>query len=76
MRLRNLNCLIQPLGKDFLVLFFELMVVLSKLVFGETVDDELDQIREQISQQKARAYMEAVTSPVTNARQLLESAYS
>jgi hypothetical protein len=59
-----------------LVLFFELMVVLSKLVFGETVDDELDQIREQISQQKARAYMEAVTSPVANARQLLESAYS
>jgi hypothetical protein len=52
------------------------MVVLSKLVFGETVDDELDQIREQISQQKARAYMEAVTSPVANARQLLESAYS
>jgi hypothetical protein len=59
-----------------LVLFFELMVVLSKLVFGETVDDELDQIREQISQQKARAYMEAVTSPVANARKLLESAYS
>lgn len=59
-----------------LVLFFELMVVLSKLVFGETVDDELDQIREQISQQKARDYMEAVTSPVANARQLLASAYS
>ena len=59
-----------------LVLFFELMVVLSKLVFGETVDDELDQIREQISQQKARAYMDAVTSPVANARQLLESSYS
>jgi hypothetical protein len=59
-----------------LVLFFELMVVLSKLVFGETVDDELDQIREQISQQKARAYMEAVTSPVANARQLLESSYT
>lgn len=58
-----------------LVLFFELMVVLSKLVFGETVDDELDRIREQISQKKARDYMEAVTSPVANARQLLESAY-
>ena len=56
-----------------LVLFFELMVVLAKLVFGETVDDELDQIRERISQQKARAYMEAVTSPVASARLLLES---
>lgn len=54
-----------------LVLFFELMVVLAKLVFGETVDDELDRIREHISQQKARAYMEAVTSPVASAKALL-----
>ncbi len=59
-----------------LVLFFELMVVLSKLVFGETVDDELDQIRESISRQKGRAYMEAVTSPVAGARQLLEVSYA
>lgn len=58
-----------------LVLFFELMVVLAKLVFGETVDDELDQIREHISQQKARAYMEAITSPVAGARNLLEASY-
>lgn len=56
-----------------LVLFLELMVVLAKLVFGETVDDELDQIREQISQQKARAYMEAVTSPVAGAKDLLRA---
>jgi hypothetical protein len=38
-----------------LVLFFELMVVLSKLVFRETVDDELDRIRESISQQRRGA---------------------
>lgn len=56
-----------------LVLFFELMVVLAKLVFGETVDDELDQIREQISQQKARTYMDAVTSPVAGAKYLLQA---
>ena len=56
-----------------LVLFFELMVVLAKLVFGETVDDELDQIREQISKQKARAYMDAVTSPVADAKYLLQA---
>ena len=43
------------------------------LVFGETVDDELDQIREQISQQKARAYMYAVTSPVAGAKYLLQA---
>ena len=58
-----------------LVLFFELMVVFAKLVFGETVDDELDRIREQISQQKAYAYLEAVTSPVASAKTLLEVSY-
>lgn len=58
-----------------LVLFFELMVVLSKLVFGDTVDDELDRIRERISQQKARDYMEAVTSPVAGARTLITASY-
>ncbi len=59
-----------------LVLFFELMVVLSKLVFGETVDDELDRIREHISQKKARDYMDAVTSPVMDARKLIEASYN
>lgn len=54
-----------------LVLFFELMVVLAKLVFGETVDDEIDRIRERISQQRAHAYMDAATSPVTAARTLI-----
>jgi hypothetical protein len=59
-----------------LVLFFELMVVLSKLVFRETVDDELDRIRESISQQKARGYLEAVTSPVAGARALVAASYT
>lgn len=59
-----------------LVLFFELMVVLSKLVFGETVDDELDNIREHISQQRARDYMQAMTSPVMDARKLIETSYA
>jgi hypothetical protein len=55
-----------------LILLFELMVVLSKWAFGETVDDELDRIREVISQSKARDYLEAVTSPVAGAKRLLE----
>jgi hypothetical protein len=59
-----------------LVLFFELMVVLSKLVFGDTVDDELDRIREQISLQKARDYVEALTSPVAGARALIAASYN
>jgi hypothetical protein len=56
-----------------LVLLFELMVVISKAVFGETVDDELDRIRESISQEKARAYKEAITSPMYGARELVYS---
>jgi len=58
-----------------LVLFFELMVVLVKLVFKETVDDRIEVIREQISQHKATAYMQAITSPVAEARRLIEGTY-
>jgi hypothetical protein len=59
-----------------LVLFFELMVVLSKMVFHDTVDDELDSIRERISQQKARDYVDAITSPVAGARALIAASYN
>lgn len=59
-----------------LVLFLELMVVFSKLVFAETVDDELDAIREKISQRKARDYQEAVTSPLARAQNLVQASYS
>jgi hypothetical protein len=52
------------------------MVVLCKLVFGDTVDDELDRIREQISLQKARDYVEALTSPVAGARALIAASYN
>ncbi len=58
-----------------LILFIELTVILSKLVFGETVDDQLDRIREQLSEHRARAYLEAATSPVAGARQLLSHTY-
>lgn len=56
-----------------LVFFFEMTVVLAKMVFGETVDDELERMREQISAIRARDYMAAVTSPVAPARHLLAS---
>lgn len=58
-----------------LVLFLELTVVLSKMTFGETVDDELDVIRETISQNKAREYMEAVTYPATKARSMIAASF-
>ena len=52
------------------------MVVLSTQVFDDTVDDELKSIRERISQHKARAYMEATTSPVTGSRALIAANYN
>lgn len=55
-----------------LVLFMELMVVFAKLVFGETVDDRIDRIREELSRHKAESYLDAMTSPVAGARGLLE----
>ena len=58
-----------------LVLFFESLVVLVKLVSGETVDDRIEMIREQVSHHKATAYRDAVTSPVAEARRLIEVAY-
>jgi hypothetical protein len=57
-----------------LILFFELMVVLAKLVFGETVDDRIEKMREEITQNKAEAYLQAVNSPIFEANRLLESA--
>lgn len=58
-----------------LMLFFELMVVLVKLVFGTTVDDQIEAIRERISHEKATAYLAAVSSPVGRARQLADANY-
>jgi hypothetical protein len=58
-----------------LVLFLELMVVFCKLVFGETVDDQIEQMREQISHKKALDYKEAITSPGAGALTLIEASY-
>jgi Domain of unknown function (DUF4407) len=58
-----------------LVLFLELTVVLSKLTFGQTVDDELEVIRERISLQKAHEYMEAMTYPATQARSMIAASF-
>jgi hypothetical protein len=56
-----------------LVLFLELTVVLAKLVFGETVDDQLSAMREELSHHKAKTYKDAITSPVASAQLLLDS---
>lgn len=59
-----------------LILAFELMVVLSKLVFAETVDDEIDRIREQVSQDKAKRYLNFITSDTAQSQRLLQDAYN
>jgi len=49
------------------------MVVLIKIMFGETVDDQIEHVREAVSAHKASAYEGAMTSPLNTARQLLNS---
>ena len=48
---------------------------LSNRVFGTTVDDQIEAIRERISHEKATAYLAAVSSPVGRARQLADASY-
>jgi len=55
------------------VLCMELMAVFAKLVFGETVDDHLVRIREELSHHRARSYLEATTSPLAGAQSLLQT---
>jgi len=55
-----------------LILFLELMVVLVKLAFDETVDDLIERVREDINARKASDYREALASPLLGARRLLE----
>jgi hypothetical protein len=59
-----------------LVLFLELTVVFCKIVFGETVDDEIEKIRENISQEKARRYRDAVVNPQAGALALIDASYN
>ena len=58
-----------------LVLMFEMMVVLAKLVFGETVDDRINAIREEINDHKAATMKAVVTSPVARANHLIDGVY-
>jgi hypothetical protein len=56
-----------------LVLAMELMVVLVKLVFGETVDDYLIRVREEVSHHRAASYLDGITSPDAGVRRLISS---
>jgi hypothetical protein len=58
-----------------LMLLMELMVVIVKFAFKETVDDKLELIREEVSEVKGKSYLEALKSPVAGAHQLLATTY-
>jgi uncharacterized protein YpmS len=55
----------------FLILAFEVMVVLVKLVFNETVDDEIERIKEKTARFIADQQEWAITSPLSNAVRLI-----
>ena len=55
----------------FLILAFEMMVVMVKLVFGETVDDHIERIKERAARFIADQQEWAITSPLSNAVTLI-----
>lgn len=57
-----------------LVLFLELTVVMVKLQFSETVDDQIEKWRADVSRNNAKNYLEAVTSPLYSASKVLHEA--
>jgi hypothetical protein len=59
-----------------LILFFELVVVLAKFFFGETVDDQIEKLREDVIRHNAERLKDAETSPTAHARKLLKNIYS
>ena len=58
-----------------LILFFELMVVLAKVVFGETVDDRIEKAKEVLTENKVKTYQEAMSSPFYAVGNLIQSTY-
>lgn len=58
-----------------LILFFELIVVLAKVVFGETVDDRIEKAREELTEKRVKAYKETIGSPLYGANKLIQNTY-
>lgn len=57
-----------------LVVLLELLVLIIKLGFGETVDDRIERMRERATEHRAKEYLEAVTSPMRHANAFLNGA--
>jgi hypothetical protein len=58
-----------------LVWCLEAMVIFVKIVFPETVDDQIERVREQVAGHRARAYREAMLSPLAKAQCELQAFY-
>ncbi len=58
-----------------LILFFELIVVIAKLVFGETADDEIARRKAEIARYNAMKYERLVTSSLLPALKTLDEVY-
>lgn len=56
-----------------LVLALELMVVIAKVAFKETVDDELEACREQLARYRVNTGVAALTTPIGRAESALEA---
>lgn len=55
-----------------LVVLFEMMVVIAKWSFPDTIDDQLEAFSDQIARHKAERFCKMLTSPFAEARELLE----
>lgn len=84
--LNRLHALHDFIGRDWMALtlwltFFlfmlalELSVVIAKFAFGQTVDDVIEQVREEADRLQAIGYLDAVTSPLAGAHQQLGVTY-
>jgi hypothetical protein len=54
-----------------LIVLMEMVVLLVKATFGETVDDRIDALRDRLSDHRAVEYVEALTTPAGQARNLI-----
>jgi hypothetical protein len=57
-----------------LVMLLELLVLIIKLGFGDTVDDRIERMRERATEHRAKEYLDAVTSPMRQVQAFLNDA--
>lgn len=56
-----------------LIVMLELIVIVSKMSFGKTVDDRIEEVRELAARHRAEAYLDCITSPSGAIRTLIHA---